>query len=250
MNPDAPGAIASLPRALSKLGFCSRAQAERLIRAGSVKVNDRIVRDPSHRVRLHRDRLAVEGTRVESAPNPVYLMLNKPRGLVTTASDEKGRATVFQCLEGAALPRVFPVGRLDQASEGLLLFTNDSVWADRITDPSSAITKTYHVQVEPIPAPRQLESWVTGLLVPETGLLRCAAAKLLRAGTRTAWVEIILDEGKNRQIRRLLAAGGFEVLRLVRIAIGPLSLGALPKGQFRLLDRAEAESMRVPFARS
>ena len=136
---------AGLARALSKLGFCSRSQAVEAIGAGRVKVNGTVRRDPQWRVRLDRDRIEVDGEPVRGSAR-VYVMLNKPRGLVTTASDEKGRATVFECLE--RLPFVAPVGRLDRASEGLLLFTNDTAWAAKITDPANHVEKTYHVQID------------------------------------------------------------------------------------------------------
>src|SRR5215470_9215545 len=142
-----PNGSAGLARALSKLGFCSRSQAAEWIREGRVELNGRVRTDPQTPVRLGRDRLLVDGKVVQKAAC-VYLMLNKPRGLVTTTADEKGRETVFQCLAGKNLPFVSPVGRLDRASEGLLLFTNDTAWAARITEPSSRIEKTYHVQID------------------------------------------------------------------------------------------------------
>ena len=139
-----------LARALSKLGFCSRSQAAKLIRAGRVRLNGATRHDPETPVRLERDRIEVDRNAV-AAESKIYLMLNKPRGVVTTASDEKGRQTVYSLL-GEKLPWVGPVGRLDKASEGLLLLTNDSEWAARISDPGSHLDKTYHVQVEILPS--------------------------------------------------------------------------------------------------
>ena len=138
-----------LARALSKLGYCSRSQAEELIHAGRVRLNGAIRHDPETPVRLERDRIEVDREAV-TAEAKVYLMLNKPRGVVTTASDEKGRQTVYSLL-GEKLPWVGPVGRLDKASEGLLLLTNDSEWAARIIDPGSHLDKVYHVQVGVVP---------------------------------------------------------------------------------------------------
>ena len=161
----------------------------------------------------------------------------------TTASDEKGRDTVYRCLDGAGLPWVAPVGRLDQASEGLLLFTNDPAWAAHITDPARGPDKTYRVQVEGVPDAAALAAMVAGL--DEGGeRLSAKAASLLKSGGKTAWLEITLDEGKNRQIRRLAKAAGFPVLRLLRVAIGPLALGELPKGAWRHLTAEEVEALR------
>jgi 23S rRNA pseudouridine2605 synthase len=183
----------------------------------------------------------VDGRILESAAR-VYIALNKPRGLVTTASDERGRDTVYSCIEGAGLPWLAPVGRLDQASEGLLLMSNDPAWAAAITDPDTGPDKTYHVQVDAIPDEAMLATLRAGIREPE-GLLRAKAASVLRAGTRNAWLEIVLDEGRNRQIRRLLAAHGLGVLRLVRIAIGGVALGDLPKGAWRELTAGEVSGL-------
>ncbi|MDE2408491.1 MAG: rRNA pseudouridine synthase [Xanthomonadaceae bacterium] len=225
-----------LARILSKRGVCSRNDAERLIRAGRVRLDGRIVLDP--------ESPATAGSAIEIDGHaalrdiPQYLMLNKPRGLVTTAHDEHGRDTVYRCFDGAALGWIAPVGRLDKASEGLLLFSNDPAWAARITDPARGPSKTYHVQVDCLPDAAQLAALQAGVLV-DGEPLRTASAALLRQGAKHAWLEIVLDEGRNRQIRRLLAALDIGVLRLVRVAIGPLILGALPKGQWRALSDAE-----------
>ena len=235
--PRVPGSGAGLARALSKLGFCSRSQASILITAGRVSVNNRICRDIEYRVNLNHDKIAVDHRDLR-APTKVYLMLNKPRGLVVSAADEHGRETVFACLKDAALPFVAPVGRLDKASEGLLLFTNDTRWSARITDPASHLDKTYHVQIDRIADQALLSSLRQGL-TKDGDFLAAKAVRLLRQGTRNSWLEIVLDEGKNRHIRRLLEAFGVDVLRLVRVAIGSLKLGDLSKGEFRSLTAAE-----------
>ena len=229
-----------LARALSKLGHCSRSQAVDLIRAGRVRLNETVRRDPETPVRIGKDRIVIDDQPIE-AQQKIYLLMNKPRGLVTTASDEKGRDTVYSLLSkaGESLPWLAPVGRLDKASEGLLLLTNDSEWGARIAAPETHLNKTYHVQIGARADDKFLASLVRGIAVDGGELLRAARASLLRAGDKTCWLEIILDEGKNRQLRRMLAALEVEVLRLVRVAIGPLLLGKLAKGAFRPLTEAE-----------
>ena len=228
-------------RVISKLGMGSRTQAAQWVREGRVRVNGRVALDPELPVRQGVDRIAVDGR--DSAPAArVVLMLNKPRGLVTTARDEKGRATVYSCFAGADLPWVAPVGRLDKASEGLLLFSNEPEWAARITDPDSGPPKTYHVQVNRLPEATLLEQIERGAVVDEEPLT-VRSVRTLRSGDKNAWLEIVLDEGRNRQIRRLLEAFDVRVLRLVRVAIGPLLLGELAKGQWRMLTRKEIDSL-------
>ncbi len=229
-----------LARALSKLGYCSRSQAFALIRAGRVRLNGALRRNPETSVNLERDRILVDGQSL-AASQPVYLMLNKPRGVVTSAADEKGRRTVYDCLP-AGLPWVAPVGRLDKASEGLLLLTNDSEWAARILEPENHVDKTYHVQIGAVADAALLRSLEKGATA-DGELLRVKRAGVLRRGQRNTWLEIVLDEGKNRHIRRLLAALGIEVLRLVRVAIGPLTLGDLPKGSSRPLAAGEQDAL-------
>ncbi len=231
----------SLPRALSRLGFCSRKQAILLIEAGEVKVNGRMVRDPAARVNPEKDLIEVSGKKPEPSPK-VYLMLNKPRGLITTASDEKGRPTVFTCFKDTAMPRIFPVGRLDRASEGLLLFTNDNLWADLLLRPETAVPRTYHVQIKPVPTKEDLEKMRHGFQV-SSEVLRAEAVRLLRSGGKTCWLEIILTEGKNRHIRRMMEALGYEVIRLIRVAFGPLALGQLSKGAYRQLTNDEVVAL-------
>jgi 23S rRNA pseudouridine2605 synthase len=226
-----------LARALSKLGYCSRAQAAEFIRAGRVRVNGAASRDPEMPVRLGKDRIEVDGHPV-TASTKTYLMLNKPRGVITTASDEKGRETVYALL-GAELSWAAPVGRLDKASEGLLLFTNDSEWAARVLAPETHLDKTYHVQIGTVSDAALLERLRNGIQMKEGDFLRVRRVNILRRGERNSWLEIVLDEGKNRHIRRMLEHLGIDVLRIIRVAIGPLALGDLPKGAHRPLTQAE-----------
>jgi len=200
-------------------------------------VNGALRREPETRVHPGKDRIEVEGQAVAAA-RKIYLALNKPRGIVTTASDEKGRDTVYSLLD-KGLPWIAPVGRLDKASEGLLLLTNDSEWAARITAPETHLDKTYHVQIGKIADLELVSALKSGVRAEDGELLRMKDASLLRAGERNSWLEIILDEGKNRHIRRMLEILGLEVLRLIRVAIGPLALGDLAKGGSRELSKEE-----------
>ena len=234
-------------RMISKLGFGSRTQAAAWVREGQVRVNGRLVKDAEFPVNPGSDRITIDGRtdtmdgRTER-PVRLVLMLNKPRGLVTTTSDEQGRETVYRCFEGAALPWLAPVGRLDKASEGLLLFSNDPSWAARITHPASGPDKTYHVQIDRLPDATLLSSLERGLHV-DGERLAAKSARCLRSGHKNAWLEIVLDEGRNRQIRRLLSAFDIAALRLVRVSVGRLQLGELPKGKWRMLTAQEIESL-------
>jgi 23S rRNA pseudouridine2605 synthase len=180
-------------------------------------------------------------------------MMNKPRGIVTTASDEKGRQTVYDVLTADIQARdlvwVAPVGRLDKASEGLLLLTNDSDWSARVAAPETHLDKTYHVQIAALPEEVLLERLKEGSRTNES-LLRAKSVRVLRSGQRNSWLEIVLDEGKNRHIRRMLDHYGIEVLRLIRVAIGPLVLGKLPKGAARPLEKEEKIEMDRAMAES
>jgi 23S rRNA pseudouridine2605 synthase len=230
-----------LARALSKLGYCSRSQARELIAAGDVLLNGHVARDPETPVTLGSDSIKVAGSEIGAAKK-TYLMLNKPRGIVTSAHDEKNRKTVYSLLPEHR-QWVAPVGRLDKASEGLLLLTNDSEWGARIASPETHLNKTYHVQIAAVADQEFLKLLTAGIKMADGEFLRVKHAAIVRSGKKNCWVEIVLDEGKNRQIRRLLSAVGVEVVRLVRIAIGPLQLGELPKGTVRELTRKEKASL-------
>ena len=223
-------------RVISKSGVGSRTQAAQWIREGRVRVNGRVVRDAEFPVRQELDHVTVDGLQ---APARAVVMLNKPRGLVTTTKDEQGRDTVYRCFQGAGLPWLAPVGRLDKASEGLLLLTNDSEWAARVLAPESHLPKIYHVQVSGIRVAALADSLTEGVRVSNGDFLRVKDARILRQGNRNTWLAITLDEGKNRHIRRMLEQLGAEVLRLVRVAIGPLTLGDLAKGASRRLTAEE-----------
>lgn len=209
---------------------------------GKVSVNRAVRKNPEFPVIMGRDIIVMDDVSINQAAQ-VYVMLNKPAGLVTTTSDEHGRDTVYACFEGTKFPHLPPVGRLDKASEGLLLFSNDNVWSDFITNPETHLDKTYHVQIEGLVDAAFLTRLRLG--VKDSGdHLSAKKVKILRTGEKNTWLEFTLDEGRNRHIRRLLAAFEIEVLRLIRVAIGDLNLGQLPKGKWRELSRGEVKALR------
>jgi 23S rRNA pseudouridine2605 synthase len=187
------------------------------------------------------DRVEIAGRPLRAAEK-IYVMMNKPRGIVTSAADEKGRDTIYSLLPKGQ-DRLGPVGRLDKASEGLLLLTNDSEWAARITNPATHLEKSYHVQIAAKAEERLIEALERGVETQKGEVLNAKRVRMLRAGEKNSWLEMILDEGKNRQIRRMLGVHGIEVLRLVRVAIGPLQLGDLTKGAFRTLRPEEKAAL-------
>ncbi len=230
-----------LAQAIQRAGYASRSQAQRLVAQGVVSWNGRIVRDPEW-LTWETDEILINGLPLENKA-PIYLMCNKPRGLVTTADDPQGRPTVYKCLDGLDLPHVGPVGRLDMESEGLLLFTNDTRWASALLDPANRVSKTYHVRIDGNLETDQIQRMTEGIQ-DERDLLRAISVKALQGDPKGSWVEIVLQEGKNREIRRLLKRVGFGVLRLVRLRIGNLELGELAKGSVRPLTLAEVEGLR------
>jgi 23S rRNA pseudouridine2605 synthase len=229
----------SLARALSKLGWCSRAEALPLIEAGRVSVDGEVVRDAARRVDVRRSRIAVDGSTVRAA-SQVYLMLNKPRGWVTTTADEHDRSTVYELLPDG-LPRVVAVGRLDLDTDGLLLFTNDTRWADRITDPRQHLDKVYHVQVDRMPDDAGIDAMVAGVDAGRGEVLRLKSVR--RLDRRGKWLEVVLDEGRNRQIRRVFEVLGIGIEHLTRVAIGAVELGDLGPGMWRMLTPAERQAL-------
>jgi 23S rRNA pseudouridine2605 synthase len=232
-----------LARVLSKRGLCSRTEAARWIASGRVRVAGGVVRDAEAPTPLDAE-IVVDGEQTELVI-PLHLMLNKRRGLITTRMDEHGRATVYECFADAKLPWIAPIGRLDRASEGLLLFSNDPGFAASITEPGQGIEKTYHVQIGGLVDAGELGRLESGLIIE--GERWCALrARELRRGAKNCWLEIVLDEGRNRQIRRMLEALGHPVLRLVRVAIGQLQMGTLGKGEWRMLGESDITALRLP----
>jgi 23S rRNA pseudouridine2605 synthase len=223
-----------LHRALSKLGFGSRTQAWDWVRAGLVRVDGRVVTDPLTWVDLDGQRLSVRGEESPRAQD-VTVALHKPPGVVTTRRDERGRPTVYDLLP-AGLPWVFPAGRLDADSEGLLILTSDSALAVRLTEPEHRVHKTYRVTLDAAPADADLGRLRRGVDLADG---RTRPARVRRLGGQGRELEVVLTEGRNRQLRRMAAAIGRRVRRLVRVAVGGLELGDLPPGGCRVLDEAD-----------
>jgi 23S rRNA pseudouridine2605 synthase len=233
----------SLARALSKFGVCSRAEAVRLVEAGRVRVGGRVVLSPARRIDPRRDRVTVDGGRVGEATERVVLALHKPVGHITSRTDPGGRTTVYALL-GEVGRWVFPVGRLDRDTSGLLVLTNDHRLGERLTDPRHHVPKTYHVRVRGVPDAEALRVLRSGVPLGEGTLTKPAAVRLLGAARGgSSWLEMVLTEGKNRQVRRMCQAVGHEVQELVRVGIGGLALGDLPLGHWRRLEPAEVEAL-------
>jgi 23S rRNA pseudouridine2605 synthase len=233
----------SLARALSKFGVCSRKEAERWIEAGRVCVDGHVVRAPARRLDPKRNRVTVDGRPVGDDTERVVLLLNKPAGYITTRTDPRGRPTVYE-LVGDFGRWVFPVGRLDQDTTGLLLLTNDHRLGQRLTDPEHHVPKTYHALVSGVPAVEALDTLRAGVPLPDGTLTRPAEVSLLGVvrGER-AWLQIVLTEGKNRQVRRMCAQVGHDVVALSRVRIGSLGLGDVAVGRWRRLTAAEIERL-------
>jgi len=257
-----PKPALSLARALSKLGVCSRREAERWIAAGRVAVNGAVELSPGRWIDAARDRLVVDGRRVGHQAERVVLAFHKPVGLVTTRVDPGGRPTVYDALGdlGRRAPAgappmpgwVFPVGRLDRDTSGLLILTNDHRLGERLTSPEHHVPKTYHARVRGLPDGEALRALREGLPLDDGKATRPARVRVLgaprprpgaSADAGSTWLEIVLTEGRNRQVRRMGAAVGHEVVELVRVRIGRLGLGDLAPGEWRELGPEEVQRL-------
>ncbi len=231
-----------IARVLSKLGVASRSEAAALVAAGRVRVNGRVVRNPEAPTDREGDRIEVDGRPVAGAA-PVYLAMHKPAGLLTTARDPEGRPTVYELLP-AGLPRVFPVGRLDGPTSGLLLFTNDSAVGDALTDPDVGVPKTYEARLKGLIAPEKLRALEEGVEIEPGVTTRPAQCRVLSVKDGSTWIELTIREGKNRQVRRMARAIGHEVVKLRRTRVGPILLGGLGVGECRRLSGEEVSALR------
>jgi 23S rRNA pseudouridine2605 synthase len=230
----------TLDRVLSKAGYGSRTEARRWILAGRVAVDGRTLRDPDAWIDIGRQRIFFDGEPLRRA-EPVYLLLYKPKGYLTTYDDPAGRPTVYDLLpEG--LPWVFPVGRLDLDTSGLLVLTNDTRFAEHLSSPDHQVPKTYLVKANRLLSDEDLDRLRQGLELADGKTRPAEVARLRNPGGRTVF-EIVLREGKNRQVRRMVEALGAKVLKLVRVAIGEIAIGDLPIGHLRPLTAAEVRAL-------
>lgn len=232
----------TLERVLSKAGLCSRTDARSLIGAGRVTVNGHVIRTPDHWVDLGRDRVALdeEPVRLKDRED-LYIVLNKPKGYITTYKDPEGRPTVYELVKDLG-EWVVPVGRLDQDTTGLLLMTNDTQFAERMTNPDHRVPKTYLVKASTLLTDEQLDLLRNGVELND-GPTRPAKIVRLRDSGKYTHFEITLTEGRNRQVRRMVEAVGSKVLKLVRVQIGGLHLEGLEIGKWQRLSKSEVDSL-------
>jgi len=229
---------ATLDRVLSKAGIASRTTTRDWIQRGLVKVNGRVIRDPDFWVESAKDVVHVDGRRVRDEKR-LYILLNKPTGVVTSFGDNRNRPTVYDYLK--TIDRwVFPVGRLDMDTSGLLILTNDTEFGEKLLQPDSKVPKTYYGKVAGVVTADEFFQLAYGLDIGRGEKSGPAIAREIRATDKHTWFELTITEGKNRQVRRMFEAIGHPVLKLVRIRIGGLELGDLPVGKFRILSSKEA----------
>jgi 23S rRNA pseudouridine2605 synthase len=230
-----------LARVLSKMGFTSRSQAVKLIQDGFVFVNGRLVRDPEFRTFLGKDDIEVDGVPVEPAEK-IYLLMNKPVNVITTRSDPEGRRTVYDYLPPVPY-QIFPVGRLDQDTSGLLVFTNDTELGEILTNSEHGIAKTYEVEIKGHLTEDQLKHFRGGVILDDGYQTLPCECHVIAQREDTARLKVILREGKNRQIRRMFEALGCEVVLLRRVGIGKISLENLSAGHTRPLSKSEVNQL-------
>ena len=235
--------LKTLERVLSKAGLGSRTEARSWIGAGRVRINGGVVKNPDHWVDLKRDKVTLDGKPVQAARR-IYILLYKPAGYLTTYKDPEGRPTVYDLI-GKVRSFVSPVGRLDLDTSGLLILTNDTQFAERLTNPGYHVPKTYQAKCSTLLTDEQVEQLRRGVMLND-GPTRPATVTRLRDTGKYTHLEIVLTEGRNRQVRRMVEAVGSKVLKLVRTAIGPIRIGDLQIGTWRELTSDERRTLAPP----
>ena len=233
-----------LQKILSRAGVASRREAERWIVEGRVSVNGTVVRKLGSQADPAKDSIKVDGKRLKIATAPLYFAFHKPPGIITTLDDPEHRPDLRQFIHRLGEKRrVFPVGRLDFNSEGLLLLTNDGELAQRLTHPRFGVKKVYRVKLSACPGDRELAALRQGIRL-EDGVTAHARVRVLEKLRKNAWVEIEIHEGRNREVRRMFAALGYFVEKLIRIRVGPVALGLLAPGKLRPLSQLEINALK------
>jgi pseudouridine synthase len=231
-----------IQKILAKAGIASRREAERMVLEGRVSVNGKIIDALGFKADPSRDHIKVDGRRLTHLEPKVILLLNKPRGYLSTVKDPKGRPTIMDLLKNAPW-RIYPVGRLDFDAEGLLLLTNDGDLAHLLSHPRFSVPKTYLVKVAGVPEEKKLIRLKRGVML-EDGEAKAVSCSLVRQREKNSWVRIVVTEGRNRLVKRMFSAIGHTVLKLKRVEYGPIQLGDLSFGQFRYLKPEEMEKLR------
>lgn len=239
--------LVRLNKLLAERGLASRRGADKLIEEGLVTVNGKKVYELGIKVNPNTDNIVIDGQPLKNKNQSFYIMFHKPKNVITSMSDPLGRTTVADYM--AEIPgRVFPIGRLDWDSEGLLLMTNDGDFANRVMHPKTEVTKTYHVKLDGHPRPDQIEKLLKGVTIPDGRVkakhvekLKMAKAKNTKTSDNYDWYKIIITEGKNHQVREMFKKIGFDVIKLQRVAIGKLRLGSLERGEYVFLNEAACD---------
>src|SRR5206468_12182564 len=234
--------LVRLQKVIASSGLASRRKAEAMIAQGRVTVNGKVVRELGTRVDPARDHVKVNGRHLEPVQPHAYIMLNKPKGIVSSLSDPEGRPTVKDLLHGVSV-RVFPVGRLDSDSEGLMLLTNHGDLAQALVHPRYHVPKTYLIKVKGVLTDDEIKSLERGVEL-EDGVTSPARVKKVRKAAQNSWLEITIHEGRKHQVKRMLESVGHPVLKLMRVRFGPLTLGDLAPGEYRYLTDREANALR------
>ncbi|OGP54947.1 MAG: hypothetical protein A2162_08290 [Deltaproteobacteria bacterium RBG_13_52_11b] len=236
-------ALERIQKILAKAGIASRREAEKMILEGRVMVNGTVINALGFKADASKDHIKVDGKRLPQFESKIALLLNKPRGYLCTVEDPEGRRTIMDLLTKVK-GRIYPVGRLDFDAEGLLILTNDGDLAHHLSHPKFSIPRTYLAKVSGVPDEKKLNQLKRGVVL-EDGRARAVFVLLLRHGGKNSWVRIVVAEGRNHLVKRMFMAIGHPVLKLKRVAFGPLQLGTLPPGQFRYLTPEEIEKLKT-----